>query len=328
MERVEASIERADQGVEAALAPLADALRPVYARRNVEFPDRRLVQFDCGKLQELADLLRELYSGGHRCLIFTQMTRMLDVLEEFLTLHGWVYVRLDGTTKLTERQALIERFNRDNRLFVFILSTRSGGFGLNLTGADTVIFYDSDWNPAMDAQAQDRCHRIGQTRDVHIYRLITRHTIEENILKKANQKRELDDLVIQGGQFTTEFFRDLDPRNLVSEDARRRRTAAAVAVAPRGRRGKVRAVAAPEAARRRSPPRRRARARPSGRRRWRRPRTTPTPSRCVTRAASCAPTRPSTSTRRRRAARRRPRWRWRRRAVWPTRRIWTRRPTR
>jgi SNF2 family DNA or RNA helicase len=248
MERVEASIERADQGVEAALAPLADALRPVYARRNVEFPDRRLVQFDCGKLQELADLLRELYSGGHRCLIFTQMTRMLDVLEEFLTLHGWVYVRLDGTTKLTERQALIERFNRDNRLFVFILSTRSGGFGLNLTGADTVIFYDSDWNPAMDAQAQDRCHRIGQTRDVHIYRLITRHTIEENILKKANQKRELDDLVIQGGQFTTEFFRDLDPRNLVSDDSSAPTQSAAVAVAPRGRRGKVRAVAAPEAA--------------------------------------------------------------------------------
>jgi SNF2 family DNA or RNA helicase len=106
--------------------------------------------------QALAALLRELESGGHRVLLFTQMARMLDVLEQFLALHGWRYVRLDGATKLTDRQLLIERFNRDKRIFVFILSTRSGGFGLNLTGADTVVFYDSDWNPAMDAQAQDR----------------------------------------------------------------------------------------------------------------------------------------------------------------------------
>jgi SNF2 family DNA or RNA helicase len=218
LDRFESAVAAANRAVGAAIAPLSVLLRPVYARRNVEFPDRRLVQFDCGKLQALAELLRELHSGGHRCLIFTQMTKMLDVLEEFLALHGYVYVRLDGATKLTDRQALIERFNRDNRIFVFILSTRSGGFGLNLTGADTVIFYDSDWNPAMDAQAQDRCHRIGQTRDVHIYRMITRHTIEENILKKANQKRELDDMVIQGGQFNTEFFRDLDPRRLLADE--------------------------------------------------------------------------------------------------------------
>lgn len=82
----------------------------------------------------------------------------------------------------------MERFNRDKRVFAFILSTRSGGVGINLTGADTVVFYDSDWNPTMDAQAQDRCHRIGQTRDVHIYRLISQHTIEENIFKKAQRK--------------------------------------------------------------------------------------------------------------------------------------------
>ncbi|CAN0515400.1 unnamed protein product, partial [Ectocarpus sp. 8 AP-2014] len=84
------------------------------------------------------------------------------------------------------------RFNLDPKLFCFILSTRSGGLGINLTGADTVIFYDSDWNPAMDAQAQDRAHRIGQTREVHIYRLVTSSSIEENILKKAQQKRHLD----------------------------------------------------------------------------------------------------------------------------------------
>ena len=89
---------------------------------------------------------------------------------------------------MERRQALTERFNSDPRLFCFILSTRSGGLGINLTGADTVIFYDSDWNPTMDAQAQDRCHRIGQTRDVAIYRLVSQQTIEENILRKAQHK--------------------------------------------------------------------------------------------------------------------------------------------
>lgn len=101
----------------------------------------------------------------------------------------------------------MERFNGDSRIFAFILSTRSGGVGVNLTGADTVIFYDSDWNPTMDAQAQDRCHRIGQTKDVHIYRLVSERTIEENILKKANQKRLLGDLAIEGGNFTTAYFK-------------------------------------------------------------------------------------------------------------------------
>lgn len=103
----------------------------------------------------------------------------------------------------------MERFNNDKRIFVFILSTRSGGVGVNLTGADTVIFYDSDWNPTMDAQAQDRCHRIGQTKDVHIYRLVSEKTIEENILKKANQKRLLGDLAIEGGNFTTAYFKSV-----------------------------------------------------------------------------------------------------------------------
>lgn len=145
----------------------------------------------------------------HRALIFTQMTKMLDVLESFLNYHGYIYLRLDGTTRVEQRQVLMERFNADTRIFCFILSTRSGGLGVNLTGADTVIFYDSDWNPTMDAQAQDRCHRIGQTRDVHIYRLISERTIEENILKKANQKRMLGDIAIEGGNFTTAFFKEV-----------------------------------------------------------------------------------------------------------------------
>lgn len=143
---------------------------------------------------------------------------MLDVLEAFLNYHGHIYLRLDGTTKVEQRQLLMERFNEDKRVFVFILSTRSGGVGINLTGADTVIFYDSDWNPTCDAQAQDRCHRIGQTRDVHIYRLISEKTIEENILKKANQKRLLGDLAIEGGNFTEAYFKNSTIQDLFNVD--------------------------------------------------------------------------------------------------------------
>ena len=165
--------------------------------------DRCLVQYDCGKLQILASLLRQLKYDGHQALIFTQMTKMLDVLETFLNLHGYTYCRLEGSTNAEQRQLLMQRFNSDDRIFIFILSTRSGGFGINLTGADTVIFYDSDWNPAMDQQAQDRCHRIGQTREVHIYRLISEGTIEESILQKAIQKRQLDNMAIQLGNFDT-----------------------------------------------------------------------------------------------------------------------------
>ncbi|PKU84185.1 DNA helicase INO80 [Dendrobium catenatum] len=199
------------------LSPLLSPYRPAIVRRQVYFPDRRLIQFDCGKLQELSVLLRRLKSEGHRALIFTQMTKMLDILEAFINLYGYTYMRLDGSTPPEQRQTLMQRFNTNPKFFLFILSTRSGGVGINLVGADTVIFYDSDWNPAMDQQAQDRCHRIGQTREVHIYRLISESTIEENILKKANQKRRLDDLVIQSGSYNTEFFKKLDPMELFSD---------------------------------------------------------------------------------------------------------------
>ncbi|XP_072453637.1 helicase SRCAP isoform X2 [Notamacropus eugenii] len=196
------------------LWPRARPLHRIVCNMRTQFPDLRLIQYDCGKLQTLAVLLRRLKAGAHRVLIFTQMTRMLDVLEQFLTYHGHLYLRLDGSTRVEQRQALMERFNADKRIFCFILSTRSGGVGVNLTGADTVIFYDSDWNPTMDAQAQDRCHRIGQTRDVHIYRLISERTVEENILKKANQKRMLGDMAIEGGNFTTAYFKQQTIREL------------------------------------------------------------------------------------------------------------------
>lgn len=205
-----------EQNCSRLMFPLLTPIRSAIIRRQVYFPDRRLIQFDCGKLQELSILLRKLKSEGHRALIFTQMTKMLDILEAFINLYGYTYMRLDGSTQPEERQTLMQRFNTNPKIFLFILSTRSGGVGINLVGADTVIFYDSDWNPAMDQQAQDRCHRIGQTREVHIYRLISESTIEENILKKANQKRALDNLVIQSGSYNTEFFQKLDPMELFS----------------------------------------------------------------------------------------------------------------
>lgn len=171
-------------------------------RQRIFFPDRKLVQFDSGKLQTLAALLIKLKKGNHKCLIFTQMSKMLDIFEIFLNLHDFSYLRLDGSTSVERRQRLMDKFNTDPKIFCFILSTRSGGLGINLTGADSVIFYDSDWNPAMDAQAQDRAHRIGQTKEVHIYRFICKSTVEENILLKAQQKRHLDFLVIGEGKFS------------------------------------------------------------------------------------------------------------------------------
>lgn len=135
------------------LEPVEEFLRPfqnAQARLSSFFPDKRLVQFDAGKLQTLSSLLHELKRGGHRALIFTQMSKMLDILEAFLNLNGHTYLRLDGSTGVERRQRLMDKFNNDEKVFCFILSTRSGGLGINLTGADSVIFYDSDWNPAMD----------------------------------------------------------------------------------------------------------------------------------------------------------------------------------
>ncbi|CAB1434261.1 unnamed protein product [Pleuronectes platessa] len=214
------------------VAPLTRSLHRIQCYMRTQFPDLRLIQYDCGKLQVLHTLLRKLKTGGHRVLIFTQMTRMLDVLEQFLNYHGHIYLRLDGSTRVEMRQSLMERFNADRRIFCFILSTRSGGVGVNLTGADTVVFYDSDWNPTMDAQAQDRCHRIGQTRDVHIYRLISERTVEENILKKANQKRLLGDMAIEGGNFTTAFFKQQTIRDLFDMNEGEKREAAVELAVP------------------------------------------------------------------------------------------------
>eukprot|EP00003_Mantamonas_plastica_P016932 TRINITY_DN2833_c2_g1_i1.p1 TRINITY_DN2833_c2_g1~~TRINITY_DN2833_c2_g1_i1.p1 ORF type:complete len:246 (-),score=103.78 TRINITY_DN2833_c2_g1_i1:287-1024(-) len=124
--------------------------------------------------------------------------RMLDILEDFLMLREYNVCRLDGSTSHEDRTSQMHSFNKEEDMFVFLLSTRAGGLGINLVSADTVIFYDSDWNPQMDIQAQDRCHRIGQTRPVMIYRLVTGNSVEERILERARKKRTLEKLVTSG----------------------------------------------------------------------------------------------------------------------------------
>lgn len=166
---------------------------------HIEVPSMHRFVSDSGKLAKLDSLLKELKQGGHRVLLYFQMTRMIDLMEEYLTYRNYKYCRLDGSTKLEDRRDTVTDFQNDSSIFVFLLSTRAGGLGINLTAADTVIFYDSDWNPTIDSQAMDRAHRLGQTRQVTVYRLITRGTIEERIRKRALQKEEVQRVVISGG---------------------------------------------------------------------------------------------------------------------------------
>ncbi|KAK8741615.1 hypothetical protein OTU49_002302 [Cherax quadricarinatus] len=156
-----------------------------------------------GKLQVLDQLLGELYKRKHRVLLFSQMTMLMDILEDYLTLRPqYKYKRLDGNCSLEDRQNDIKEFNdKDSTDFLFLLSTRAGGLGINLASADTVIIYDSDWNPQSDLQAQDRCHRIGQTSPVLVLRLITASTVDERIVERAATKRKLEKLIIQSGKF-------------------------------------------------------------------------------------------------------------------------------
>ncbi|KAJ9134592.1 Chromatin remodelling factor 2-1 [Pleurostoma richardsiae] len=166
---------------------------------NIEVPSMRRFVTDSGKLAKLDELLFKLKEGGHRVLLYFQMTRMIDLMEEYLTYRNYKFCRLDGSTKLEDRRDTVHDFQTRPEIFIFLLSTRAGGLGINLTSADTVIFYDSDWNPTIDSQAMDRAHRLGQTRQVTVYRLITRGTIEERIRKRALQKEEVQRVVIQGG---------------------------------------------------------------------------------------------------------------------------------
>ncbi|KAF8151445.1 SNF2 family N-terminal domain-containing protein [Crassisporium funariophilum] len=158
-----------------------------------------------GKMMVLDRLLRELFKRGHKVLLFSQFTTMLDIIEEWAVDYmGWPICRIDGKTAPLDRREEMNKFQTGsgpNAPCLFLLSTRAGGLGINLVAADTVIFYDQDWNPQMDAQAQDRAHRIGQTRPVLIFRLVSAHTIETKIMERATEKRKLEALVIAKGKF-------------------------------------------------------------------------------------------------------------------------------
>ncbi|GFE54089.1 chromo-helicase DNA-binding [Babesia ovis] len=155
--------------------------------------------YGSGKICLLEKLLVRLKERGHRVLIFSQMVRMLNIISEYLTMRGFKHQRLDGTMGREVRKKAMDHFNDPNSDdFCFLLSTKAGGLGINLTTADTVIIYDSDWNPQNDLQAEARAHRIGQTKTVQIYRLVTKDSIEQTILERAKTKMVLDALVVQG----------------------------------------------------------------------------------------------------------------------------------
>jgi len=168
--------------------------------RTLDPLGEHLIQ-NCGKLSMVDKLLKRLKEQNSRVLIFTQMTRVLDILDDFMVMRGYKYCRIDGNTSHEDREYAIDVFNEPNsEKFCFILSTRAGGLGINLQTADICILYDSDWNPQQDLQAQDRCHRLGQKKPVSIYRLVSENTVEEKIVERAQQKLKLDAMVVQQGR--------------------------------------------------------------------------------------------------------------------------------
>lgn len=190
--------------------------RPQYQPWLFEWPmnpktgeyvlDERIVT-SSGKMMLLDRLLGELFKTGHKVLVYSQFTTQLDIIEDWaVEWKGWKICRIDGKTAQEDRRSQLKDFNDNKRKDspkLFLLSTRSGGVGINLVGADTVILFDSDWNPQMDLQAMDRVHRLGQTKPVLIFRLVTANTIEAKMLERAGNKRKLEALVIGSGKYTT-----------------------------------------------------------------------------------------------------------------------------
>ncbi|XP_022748348.1 DNA helicase INO80 isoform X1 [Durio zibethinus] len=174
---------------------------------------------DSGKLQTLDILLKRLRAENHRVLLFAQMTKMLNILEDYMNYRKYRYLRLDGSSTIMDRRDMVRDFQLRSDIFVFLLSTRAGGLGINLTAADTVIFYESDWNPTLDLQAMDRAHRLGQTKDVTVYRLICKETVEEKILQRASQKNTVQQLVMTGGHVQGDLLAPEDVVSLLLDDA-------------------------------------------------------------------------------------------------------------
>ena len=171
---------------------------------STDIPVDESIITSSGKMLLLDRLLPKLFKDGHKVLLFSQFKTQLDILEDYSReLRGWNVCRIDGSVPQDSRRQQIHDFNNDESYNLFLLSTRAGGQGINLASADTVILFDSDFNPQQDLQAQDRCHRIGQTRPVIVYRLATKDTVEESLLMSADAKRRLEKLVIKKGGFKT-----------------------------------------------------------------------------------------------------------------------------
>uniref|UniRef100_A0A8C3C4W0 E1A binding protein p400 n=1 Tax=Cairina moschata TaxID=8855 RepID=A0A8C3C4W0_CAIMO len=186
-------------------APHLHQLHQITSPHLLQFPDLRLVQYDSGKLEALAVLLQKLKSEGRRVLILSQMILMLDILELFLNFHFLTFVRIDEYANYEQRQELMKSFNRDKRIFCAILSSHSRSTGVNLVEADTVVFYDNDLNPVMDAKAQEWCDRIGRCKDIHIYRLVSGNSVEEKLLKNGT-KDLIREVAAQGNDYSMAFL--------------------------------------------------------------------------------------------------------------------------
>jgi len=177
-----------------------------------------------GKFELLDRMIPKLLLGKHRILIFCQMTHVMDLLQIYFNYRGWAHLRLDGSTKADERGERVALFNKPNSDYdIFLLSTRAGGLGLNLQTADTVILFDSDWNPQMDLQAQDRAHRIGAKHEVRVLRFVTNTWIEEEILAKAGSKQAMDEVIIQAGMYNDRST-DVERREKLEDLLKKRAT--------------------------------------------------------------------------------------------------------
>lgn len=186
-----------------------DLLEREHAAQNPDYgnPERS------GKMKVVEQVLKVWKDQGHRVLLFAQTQQMLDILENFLTVREYQYRRMDGLTPPKQRMALIDEFNNTDEIFIFILTTKVGGLGTNLVGANRVIIFDPDWNPSTDMQARERAWRIGQKRDVTVYRLITRGTIEEKVYHRQIYKHFLTNKVLKNPQ-QKRFFKARDMKDL------------------------------------------------------------------------------------------------------------------
>lgn len=206
-----------DGGLNNAIMQLKKVCNHPYLFLHDYYIDDYIVRA-AGKFELLNRMLPKLKAAGHRVLLFSQMVEVMNVLEQLFTMKGFQFLRLDGNTSSEERERRMFAFNDPaSPYFIFLLSTRAGGLGLNLATADTVIIFDSDWNPSADAQAQGRAHRIGQKNEVRVFRILTHSPIEERIFSRATSKKNLTEIVVEAGKFNSRVSTSLEDNKEMME---------------------------------------------------------------------------------------------------------------